>query len=56
MNKIRFNSYNGMFLSLTQENSSAGKSIAKPLFLFSLFDCIALFLLLRENWMTNYGS
>ena len=48
MNNILLSLYNDMFLSLKQGNCCVGKSIAKPLFLLSLFDGIAL-LKMREN-------
>ena len=48
MNRTFLCLYNDMFLSLKQVNCYIGKSIAKPLFLLSLFDCITSYKL-REN-------
>lgn len=48
MTHILLSTYNDMFLTLKQGNCNMGKSIAKPVYLLSLFDCIASFKL-QEN-------
>lgn len=53
MNSFDINLYNDLILSIKRGNSIAGRSAAKPLFILSILECIALEYLGENKIMFN---